>query len=295
MALIINGEELDDEVIDAEFRQVKGHFERLLQVSCCERDPEFRATAKDNLATRVLLNQAAKTRVPNVSEEAITERLKGLIEQAGGEEQFYMNIGMPVKNEEIVRENVANGVRLDEMLKQVYAPEPEPSDEEIRAYYDAHIGQYQSQEEIRCSHITKSLQGANSREEVYATLRTIRRQLLDGADFATLAEEHRSDEQQQIDLGWFKRGEFMEEFETIAFSMNKDEISPVFMTQLGFHVCTVTDRRPPAPLPFDDIKDAVRQRIIDEYRDAKFNEFTEELKAAATIEDNEPEEEYSSH
>ena len=295
MALIINGEELDDEVIDAEFRQVKGHFERLLQVSCCERDPEFRATAKDNLATRVLLNQAAKTRVPNVSEEAITERLKGLIEQAGGEEQFYMNIGMPVKNEEIVRENVANGVRLDEMLKQVYAPEPEPSDEEIRAYYDAHIGQYQSQEEIRCSHITKSLQGANSREEVYATLRTIRRQLLDGADFATLAEEHRSDEQQQIDLGWFKRGEFMEEFETIAFSMNKDEISPVFMTQLGFHVCTVTDRRPPSPLPFDDIKDAVRQRIIDEYRDAKFNEFTEELKAAATIEDNEPEEEYSSH
>lgn len=295
MALIINGEELDDEVIDAEFRQVKGHFERLLQVSCCERDPEFRATAKDNLATRVLLNQAAKTRVPNVSEEAITERLKGLIEQAGGEEQFYMNIGMPVKNEEIVRENVANGVRLDEMLKQVYAPEPEPSDEEIRAYYDAHIGQYQSQEEIRCSHITKSLQGANSREEVYATLRNIRRQLLDGADFATLAEEHRSDEQQQIDLGWFKRGEFMEEFETIAFSMNKDEISPVFMTQLGFHVCTVTDRRPPAPLPFDDIKDAVRQRIIDEYRDAKFNEFTEELKAAATIEDNEPEEEYSSH
>lgn len=295
MALIINGEELDDEVIDAEFRQVKGHFERLLQVSCCERDPEFRATAKDNLATRVLLNQAAKTRVPNVSEEAITKRLKGLIEQAGGEEQFYMNIGMPVKNEEIVRENVANGVRLDEMLKQVYAPEPEPSDEEIRAYYDAHIGQYQSQEEIRCSHITKSLQGANSREEVYATLRTIRRQLLDGADFATLAEEHRSDEQQQIDLGWFKRGEFMEEFETIAFSMNKDEISPVFMTQLGFHVCTVTDRRPPAPLPFDDIKDAVRQRIIDEYRDAKFNEFTEELKAAATIEDNEPEEEYSSH
>ncbi len=295
MALIINGEELDDEVIDAEFRQVKGHFERLLQVSCCERDPEFRATAKDNLATRVLLNQAAKTRVPNVSEEAITERLKGLIAQAGGEEQFYMNIGMPVKNEEMVRENVANGVRLDEMLKQVYAPEPEPSDEEIRAYYDAHIEQYQSQEEIRCSHITKSLQGANSREEVYATLRTIRRQLLDGADFATLAEEHRSDEQQQIDLGWFKRGEFMEEFETIAFSMNKDEISPVFMTQLGFHVCTVTDRRPPAPLPFDDIKDAVRQRIIDEYRDAKFNEFTEELKAAATIEDNEPEEENCGH
>lgn len=292
MALIINGEEVDDEVIEAEFRQVKGHFERMLQVSCCERDPEFQATAKDNLTTRVLLNQEAKKRVPDVSEEAVTARLNGLIEQAGGEDQFYMNIGMPQKNEAIVRENVANGVRLDEMLQAVYAPEPEPTDDEIRAYYDAHLDRYQTQDEIRSSHITKSLQGAGSREEVYQSMREIRRKLLDGADFATLAEEHRSDEQQQIDLGWFKRGEFMEEFETIAFSMGKGEISPVFMTQLGFHVCTVTDRRPPQPLPFEEVKDAVRQRIIDEYRDAKFNAFTDELKAAATIEDNAPEEEH---
>ena len=42
MALIINGEEIDDEVIEGEFRNVKGHYERLLQVACCERDQEFR-------------------------------------------------------------------------------------------------------------------------------------------------------------------------------------------------------------------------------------------------------------
>ena len=66
------------------------------------------------------------------------------------------------------------------------------------------------------------------------------------------AEEHRADEQQQINLGWFKRGEFMEEFETIAFSMGEGEISPVFTTQLGFHVCTVTGRNPSVARPFDE-------------------------------------------
>jgi parvulin-like peptidyl-prolyl isomerase len=289
MALSINGEEIDDEVIEAEFRQVKGHYERTLQVSCCERDPEFLATAKDNLTTRVLLNQEAKKRVPDVTDEAIEERLKRLIDEAGGEDQFYMNIGMPYKDEAVVRDNVAGGVRLDQMLKDVYSPEPEPSEDEIRSYYDEHIDQYLSQEEIRASHITKSLQGASSRAEVYAEMREIRTQLLDGADFDELAEKHRSDEQQQIDLGWFKRGEFMEEFETIAFSMNKEEISPVFMTQLGFHVCVVTDRRPPAPLPFDEVRDNVRQRIIDDHRDAKFNLFTEELKTGADIVDKDPE------
>jgi hypothetical protein len=48
MALIINGEHIDEEIIEAEFRQIKGHYERTLQVACCERDPEFRGMAKDH-------------------------------------------------------------------------------------------------------------------------------------------------------------------------------------------------------------------------------------------------------
>ena len=51
MALIINGEQIDEEIIESEFRQIKGHFERTLQVACCERDPEFRGKAKDNIAS----------------------------------------------------------------------------------------------------------------------------------------------------------------------------------------------------------------------------------------------------
>jgi parvulin-like peptidyl-prolyl isomerase len=290
MALIINGEEIDDEVIEGEFRNVKGHYERLLQVACCERDSEFRGYAKDNLISRVLLNQEAKRRLPEVADEDVTTRLTRLIEEAGGETQFYLNIGMPYKDEAVVRENVAGGVRLDKMLAEVYAPEPEFSDADLRAYYDAHIDLYLTEEQIRAAHITKSMQGAKSRQEVYDSLRSLRRQLLDGADFMKLAEEHRADDQQQIDLGWFKRGEFMEEFETIAFSMNVGEISPVFSTQLGFHLCTVLDRKSPEPKPFEDVKEAVRQRMLEEHRDQKFNQFLEELKATAKIEDTDPEE-----
>ena len=103
-----------------------------------------------------------------------------------------------------------------------------------------------------------------------------------------LAEEHRADDQQQIDLGWFKRGEFMEEFEAIAFSMNEGEISPVFTTQLGFHICTVLGRKKPEPMPFEQVKDTVRARLIEQHRDAKFNDLLAELKAAAQIEDTDP-------
>ncbi len=290
MALIINGEEIDDEVIEGEFRNVKGHYERTLQVACCERDQEFRGYAKDNLISRVLLNQESLKRFPTISEEDVTSRLQKLIEEAGGETQFYMNIGMPYKDEAVVRENVKGGVRLDKMLGDIYGADPDFSEEELRAAYERDLPLYMTEEIIRVAHITKNLQGAQSRTEVFKTMRELRSQLLAGADFMTLAEEHRADEQQQIDLGWFKRGEFMEEFEVIAFSMKDGEVSPVFTTQLGFHLCTVLGRKVPEAIPFAAVKEAVRQRLLEAHKDTKFNELIAQLKQEAKIEDTDPDE-----
>ena len=125
MPLIINGEAIDDEILESEFRQIKGHFERTLQVACCERDPEFMTTAKDNITARVLLNQEALSRFPDIADADVTARFEKLVEEAGGEEHFYLKIGMPFKDEQLVRQNVANGVRMDKMLAEVYLPEPE--------------------------------------------------------------------------------------------------------------------------------------------------------------------------
>lgn len=295
MPFIINGEEIDEDIIEAEFRQIKGHYERTLQVACCERDPEFRGYAKDNITSRVLLNQESLKRYPDISDEEISERLAKLISDAGGETQFYLNIGLTPQDEAAIRPNVANGVRLDKMLAEIYQPEPEFSDTDLRAWYDDHIDLFLTPEEIRVAHITKNLQGAQSREEIFKQLRELRRQLQNGADFMTVAEQERCEEQQQIDLGWFKRGEFMEEFEVIAFSLNEGEISPVFTTQLGLHLCTLLGRKAPEPQPFEEAKDAVKQRMTEEYRDKKFNAFLDQLKAAATIEDTEPEDQWSPH
>lgn len=289
MALIINGESIDDEIIEEEFRHIKGQYERALQVACCERDPEFRSMAKDNLSSRSLLQQEARRRFAEVADEEVSERLGKLIEQAGGEDAFYANIGLPFKDEALVRDNVANGVRMDKMLQAVYEPEPEFSEEEMREYYAANVKLFLSEEELRVLHVSVNLSGAQNRAEVYDRMREIRQQALAGEDFESLGREHNSNRDQSPDLGWFKRGEFMEEFEAIAFSMKEGEISPVFTTQLGFHLCKVAERKAALPKPFDEVQEVVKVRMLEEYRDARFNEFVEELKKAAVIEDTEPE------
>ena len=295
MPFIINGEVIDEDVIEAEFRQVKAHYERTLQVACCERDPEFRGYAKDNILSRVLLSQEALRRYPGVTDEDIDQRLAKRLADAGGDQAFFMNLGIVASDEPAIRPNIATGVRLDKTLKEVYHPEPKYSEEEMRAWHAAHPKLFMTDEMVRAAHITLNMRGAQSREEQFNHIRKVRRELLDGADFMTVAERERLDKDQQIDLGWFKRGEFMEEFEVIAFSMSKGEISPVFTTQLGLHLCLVLDRKDPEPKPFEEVKAEVEQRMLDEYRDQKFNEFLEQLKAAAAIEDTDTEEHVPDH
>lgn len=292
MALIINHETIDDEVIEGEFRQIKGHYERTLQVACCERDPEFLAMAKDNIISRALLQHEAMRRFPKVDDSEIQVRLSKLIEAAGGEDEFYSSIGLPVKDEDAVRGNVAGGVRLDKTLAQVYAPEPEFDEAVLRTYYESNKNQFLTDEEVRASHISMTLGAAHSRAEVYTKMRELREMSLAGADFDALGAEHNSNKEISPDLGWFKRGEFMEEFEAIAFSMSLSEVSPVFVTQLGFHICKLTGRRPAAPKPFDEVKDLVALRILEAHRDRKFNEFVDDLKKTASIRDTDPPEDH---
>ena len=289
MPLVINNEEIPDEVVDGEFHEIKSHYERLLQVSCCERDPEFRGYAKDNVIARVLLGQEAKQRIAEPTAEDVEAAREALFEEHGGEERFYMNMGIHGGDQDMVLDNIRQSLRVEHLLAEIAAPLPDPDDTELEAFYREHLDHFLSTEEICASHITKNLGQASSRDEVYEHLRELRQKLKQGADFESIARQENDDPEQQIDLGFFKQGEFMPEFETIAFSLDVGEISPVFGTHLGLHLCTVTERRPPEPKPFAEVKEAALDLLRSLHREKKIEAFVEKLKADAKIEDTDPE------
>ena len=82
-------------------------------------------------------------------------------------------------------------------------------------------------------------------EEKKKKIDDIRKQLLDGADFAKLAEEHSdcpSGKRAGGDLGKFGRGQMAPEFEKAAFTQKPNEIGPVIETQFGFHIVQVLEK-----------------------------------------------------
>ena len=285
MDLYVNNERIDPELIEGEFRAIKSQAESLGNMSCCERDPEFRSMARENVVARVLLNQESQRRDLEVTAEEIDSALARIETEHGGREKLLENLGLHSCQLPEVRADIANGLRVEKTLRACLGPLPEPDESELRAYYESHQADYLTEEEMRATHLFKQVQKVEDRQRLYDELRALRRRVHAGEDFAPLAHEHTDKEDKLTDLGWFKQREFMDEFSTIVFSLEENEMSPVFPSYFGLHLAQCTGRRPPVPRPFDEVRDDVLQQLITEDQHQKSREWVELLKKQATIEE----------
>ena len=285
MALVINGERIDDAVLDGEFSGIKAYFESLGNVSCCERNDEFRGYARENVIARVLLAQEARRALPPIPDAQIDEAIAKLQEEHGGEQRFLAAVGASPDQLDAVRRDVELNLRVRSMIEQTCSLPTAPDPAELRAYYAEHIDAYKTPEAVRASHILKAPARGEQRQAAYDALRDVRRQLLAGADFDDLARQHSDKAQDHIDLGFFKRGELAEEFELVAFSMEVGELSPVFVSPFGFHLIKLTDRKPSAPKPFEEVQDRVLEHFRQDRQQERTRQLVQELQAKAVIED----------
>jgi parvulin-like peptidyl-prolyl isomerase len=121
---------------------------------------------------------------------------------------------------------------------------------DLRSYYDAHKSEF---EEAKGSHILIRFKGSSvplkpnekdlTPEEALAKAQDIRKQLLGGADFATIAKAESDDAGTGAkggDLGSFRHGQMVAPFDQAAFSLPVGELSEPVRTQFGYHIIKIT-------------------------------------------------------
>jgi peptidyl-prolyl cis-trans isomerase C len=136
---------------------------------------------------------------------------------------------------------------------------PSITDDAVHARYDQEIAGKPGEEEIHAKHIL-----VDNEAEAKKIVADLKR----GADFAALAKQHSKDPsgaQQGGDLGFFKAGEMVPEFAAAAFALQPGQVSqtPVH-SQFGWHVILVVERRRGEPPSFDQARDELRQKMIQE-------------------------------
>ena len=86
------------------------------------------------------------------------------------------------------------------------------------------------------------------------------------------------------DLGYFRRGQMVKPFEDTAFAMEPNEVSDIIETRFGYHIIRVYDKKPEQTLAYADVKDKLSQRMKQEKVEKDANQYINQLKKDAKIE-----------
>jgi peptidyl-prolyl cis-trans isomerase D len=92
----------------------------------------------------------------------------------------------------------------------------------------------------------------------------ILKQVKAGGDFAELAKKYSDDpgsKEQGGELGWIVKGQTVPEFEKVAFSQNKGQISDLVQTSFGFHIIQTEEKEVAHVKSLAEVKDSIEQTL----------------------------------
>ena len=275
MKVTVNGKVFEDNVCKMQLQMA---FQEFPGIS--EKDAKQKVA--DDIIRNVLLQEAARREIKQVSQANIEKQLQNIKSSYPSEAEFEKMLSMNGINEEIIKHNIADDFRIKTFIKNLTKNIPPAPRKVIEEFYKREYKASLKPKEIHAAHIVKSFV-PNIAEKVYREMLAIRKQLLAGADFQTLADKYSSCNDKGGDLGWFTRGKMVEEFDVILFSMNPGEISPIFQTHFGYHIATVFEVKKEEKMSLsecmDDLKQLIHNRMVDEY----LNNWLEKVKPKAKI------------
>ena len=107
-----------------------------------------------------------------------------------------------------------------------------------------------------------------------------------GVDFAELAKKRSegSSSSDGGDLGFFKRGTMVPEFERVAFNLKTGEVSDPVRTQFGWHVLKLEEIRKLGTKPLAEARPEIEERLRRQQAERLTSQYMETLRNAAVVE-----------
>lgn len=139
-------------------------------------------------------------------------------------------------------------------------------------------------EKAQAAHIIVHVSEQRSEAEARRLVEAAERGLAQGAPFAEVAERFSDCKGNGGSLGWFERGEMVDEFDAAVFALEPGQRSGIFRTPFGYHIAELRAKGPGGPR-----EPGMAQREIEAYLNAKRRQEAiarglEALRASAEIE-----------
>ncbi|NEM99500.1 peptidylprolyl isomerase [Pontibacter burrus] len=179
----------------------------------------------------------------------LNRRVDYLSAQVGGVERLeqYYNKSIRQLKEEL-RKTIKDQLVMQKMQEQI-SGKVRVTPKEVAAYF-SRIPQdslpYFSSEVELAQIVNYAEVSKQQKQEARQQLEDIRKRILAGEDFATLAKQYSQDVASAAaggELGFFKRKELVPEYEAAAMRLEPGGISNVVESQFGFHLIQLIERK----------------------------------------------------
>ena len=163
------------------------------------------------------------------------------------------------------------------------------SDEDLKAEYARWSNDESNEFEVHARHLLVQVAPKATPEQI-ETARLKAVMLMEeakkpGTNFAELARKKSEGPSAADggDLGFFRRGVMVAEFEKAAFTLPVGGISDPIRTKFGWHVLLVEEHKALAAPPLDEVKDQLRDKMLRGQLEKYTEQYVQELRAAAVV------------
>lgn len=147
------------------------------------------------------------------------------------------------------------------------------TDDEAKKYYDENKAEFEQPATVSAKHILVDS------EELCSE---VKEKIENGElSFEEAAKQYSScpSKEQGGDLGVFGKGMMVPEFEEAAFELELEKVSEPVQTQFGYHLIKVNAKNDPKTSAFEDVKNQIVQRLVQERQEKKYLDVMKELEA----------------
>ncbi len=138
--------------------------------------------------------------------------------------------------------------------------------EEISAYYENNKAKFSEEEQVKARHILVMVDAnapqADS-DKALSQIQEIAGKIHSAEDFVAMAKEYGQDGTRENggDLGWFSKEQMVKEFADVAFTLPVNTLSEPVLTQFGYHLIWVDDKKEAKQLPLAEVKEQIKHNI----------------------------------
>jgi peptidyl-prolyl cis-trans isomerase SurA len=251
--------------------------------------------AFDAVVAEKLLESAAQQHEVEVTEEQVDAAVADIKQRNGFDDaQLDLVLAQQGMDRAQFREQMRKEIRTLSLMQYKVRAKIRVSDEDVRAYYQSHPGEFAGAEEVRVRHIFLPLPAGAGRDgeaRVRAAAERAVERIRSGESFESLAKEVSKgpSAEEGGDLGWIRRGTIEKALEDVVFRLETAEVSPVLQAGSGLHVLQAAGRRQGGGRDFDQVKDEIRERLAQEQFASYRDQYVAELRRGAAIQVRIPE------